>query len=352
VHYKEKMMTPILTFFNNKSGVGKTSLIYHLAWTYADMGKRVIAADLDPQSNLTAAFLTEDEIDVLWDEVEPNAPALTIYHCVQPLMDVEDIKEPWLRKIAPSLYLIPGNVALSGFEDALSDQWSSSLGERNLYRPLRLLSAFWQVLQMGAEQIDADIILVDIGPNLGAINRSALIATNYVVIPLGADLFSLQGLRNLGPTMQNWKKSWKKRIENWGEKRESKEKPDFKLPTGEMQAIGYVCQQYSVRLDRPVIAYDKWVKRIPAVYRKTVLNQPGLDEMDTDSDPYCLATIKHYRSLVPIGQEHRKPIFKLTPADGAIGAHAEAARSAGKDFQILADEIGKRIENSTSDILN
>ncbi len=63
MHIKEKTMTaPILTFFNNKGGVGKTSLIYHLAWTFASLRKRVVAVDLDPQSNLTSAFLEEDNI--------------------------------------------------------------------------------------------------------------------------------------------------------------------------------------------------------------------------------------------------------------------------------------------------
>ena len=62
------MNPKILTFFNNKGGVGKTSLIYHLAWTYADMGKRVVAVDLDPQANLTAAFLEEETIEKLWNE--------------------------------------------------------------------------------------------------------------------------------------------------------------------------------------------------------------------------------------------------------------------------------------------
>ncbi|WP_419591506.1 ParA family protein, partial [Thiolapillus sp.] len=57
------MTTPVLTFFNNKGGVGKTSLIYHLAWTFAGLHKRVVIADLDPQANLTAAFLDEEKIE-------------------------------------------------------------------------------------------------------------------------------------------------------------------------------------------------------------------------------------------------------------------------------------------------
>ncbi|MFV0437190.1 MAG: hypothetical protein ACK5PS_07350 [Desulfopila sp.] len=88
-----------------------------------------------------------------------------------------------------------------------------------------------------------------------------------------------------------------------------------------MQVIGYLCQQHSVRLDRPVKAYDKWVKRIPNVYREAVLGEAPSKTIKQENDPYCLATIKHYRSLIPMAQEHRKPIFNLTSADGAIGVN-------------------------------
>ncbi|MGM3173239.1 ParA family protein [Dickeya lacustris] len=334
------MSTPVLTFFNNKGGVGKTSLIYHLAWMFASLRKRVVIADLDPQANLTAAFLDEDAIEDIWSARHSSA---TIYQCIKPLTGVGDITQPHLQNITTDLYLLPGDVALSGFEDALSSEWPNSMADNNLYRPMRILTAFWQVMQMAAEKVQADIILVDIGPNLGAINRSVLLATDYVAIPLGADLFSLQGLSNLGPTLRSWKNLWRKRLENWKDSPESANYPDFSLPTGQMQAIGYLCQQHGVRLDRPVKAYDKWVQRIPSVYRAAVLNENPVQGMKQESDPYCLATIKHYRSLIPMAQEYRKPIFNLTSADGAIGSHANAVSDARKDFRQLAIKIAAQI---------
>lgn len=334
------MSTPALTFFNNKGGVGKTSLIYHLAWMFASLRKRVVIVDLDPQANLTAAFLDEDKIESLWEQQNIGS---TIYQCVKPLTGVGDIAEPVLQNIATDLYLLPGDVNLSGYEDALSAEWPNSMGDNNLYRPMRILSSFWQVMQMAAGKVQADIVLVDIGPNLGAINRSVLIATDYVVIPLGADLFSLQGLKNLGPTLRSWKNLWKKRLDNWDSSGEKNRFPDFKLPMAKMQPIGYLCQQHSVRLDRPVRAYDKWVQRIPAVYRESVLNQAPIKKVRQEEDPYCLATIKHYRSLIPMAQEHRKPIFNLTSADGAIGSHFGAVQDAKKDFRQLATKIAEQM---------
>lgn len=335
------MSVPVLTFFNNKGGVGKTSLIYHLAWMFSSLGKQVVIADLDPQANLTAAFLNEDQIESLWNAPQPGS---TIYQCVKPLTGVGDIVAPTLQTIGPNLHLLPGDVALSSFEDTLSTEWPNSMGDTNLYRPMRILTAFWQVMQIAARKVQADIILVDIGPNLGAINRSVLLATNYVAIPLGADLFSLQGLSNLGPTLRSWRNLWKKRLDNWQTSHDSKQFPNFRLPTGEMQPIGYLCQQHGVRLDRPVKAYDKWVQRIPSTYREAVLNEAPDTDISQADDPYCLSTIKHYRSLIPMGQEHRKPIFKLTSADGAIGNHANAVQDARRDFNELAHKIAEKID--------
>lgn len=80
-------------------------------------------------------------------------------------------------------------------------------------------------------------------------------------------------------------------------------------------------------------------------YREAVLDQavePGF-EISQTSDPFCLATIKHYCSLIPLGQEHRKPIFGLTPADGAIGSHANAISDARQDFKQLVLKISEKI---------
>lgn len=334
------MTKPVLTFFNNKGGVGKTSLIYHLAWMFASLRKRVVIVDLDPQANLTAAFLDEDLIESLWEQQHSGA---TIFQCIRPLTEVDDIMEPILQNIATNLYLLPGDVNLSSFEDVLSAEWPHSMGDNTLYRPMRILSAFWQVMQKAAQKVQADIILVDVGPHLGAINRSVLVATDYVAIPLGADLFSLQGLKNLGPTLRTWKNLWKKRLENWQDSADAQRFPDFRLPQGKMQTIGYLCQQHSVLFDRPVKAYDKWVQRIPDVYRECVLDIPPVPGMRQEDDPYCLAIIKHYRSLIPMAQEYRKPIFNLTSADGAIGTHANAVQSAQKDFKELAEKIAGKI---------
>ena len=340
------MSIPVLTFFNNKGGVGKTSLVYHLAWMLSDLGYRVLACDLDPQANLTAAFLDEGRLENLWDENDPlSGGKSTIFECVKPLTQVGDLYPPHLQQILwqldfgqNDLRLIPGDLALAEFEDTLSNEWPNAMGSANLYRPFRILTAFSTIMQKGAAEMDASIILADVGPNLGAINRSALIASDYVVVPLGADLFSLRGLQNLGPTLKRWGQDWERRRDNW-------DTPDFPLPKGKMEPIGYIMQQHGVRLERPVKAYDKWVNRMPEEYARNLLgNGTGPYAATPEKDPgNSLATLKHYRSLIPMAQEKRKPIFHLTTADGAFGSHAAAVNDARADFKVLAEKIVKRI---------
>ena len=332
--------TPVLTFFNNKGGVGKTSLVYHVSWMLSETGRTVLVADLDPQANLTAAFLNEQQLERLWDE-PVRKRGRTIYQCVERLAGVGDIRDPALFRIENELFLLAGDLALSGFEDLLSTEWPNCLGSQNLFRPFRVISSFWQVIQSGARRCGAEIVLVDVGPSLGAVNRSALIATDCVVVPLAADLFSRQGLRNLGPTLRQWRSDWKRRYDNW-------EAPAFPLPEGYMHPIGYLIQQHGVRLSRPVEAYDRWVRRMPAEYSSSVLGKaPKSAPSDPNADENAIATVKHYRSLVPLAQEVRKPIFALAPADGAIGSHAAAARDAFHDFEQLTREILRRVEHAT-----
>lgn len=325
------MNAPVIAFFNNKGGVGKTSLVYHLSWMYSEMGFTVLAADLDPQANLTAAFLDEDRLEELWPD---NTHSKTVYGCIEPLLrGVGDISEkPHVEPINDYLSLLVGDISLAQFEDELSSQWP--LCQDGKERAFRVISAFWRMLQRGADAIQADIVLMDLGPNLGAINRAALVASDFLIVPLAPDLFSLQGLKNLGPSVRTWRKEWADRRKRCTAK-------NLILPEGRIEPIGYVVMQHAVRLDRPVKAYERWAEKIPDVYLTDVVGQEVIPNQ-RGNDTHRLGLIKHYRSLMPMAQEAHKPMFHLTPADGAIGAHVKNVTDAQKYFKELALEIARR----------
>ena len=322
-----------VAFFNNKGGVGKTSLVYHLAWMYADLGLSVVAADLDPQANLTSMFLDEARLEELWAE---DGERRSVYGALRPLLEgTGDVVAPHVEDAAPGLGLVVGDLKLSAAEDELSSRWPNCLDGDP--RAFRVLSALWRVLRLAADPVDAKVVLVDVGPNLGAFNRAALVTADKVAIPLAPDLYSLQGLKNLGPTLHRWRSQWAAR-------RERNPVPDLDLPEGAMEPIGYVVMQHAVRLDRPVQAYGRWMDRIPGVYREAV--GEGEDRVgegpSVDDDPDRLAALRHFRSLMPLAQEARKPMFFLKPADGAIGGHTQAVRDCYRDFRALAREVASR----------
>lgn len=318
-----------IAFFNNKGGVGKTSLVYHLSWMMAERGIPILAVDLDPQANLSAMFLSEEKLEEIWPDSEEHPS--TIYGAVRPILrGIGDIAPPPVEKVAPHLYLLPGDLGLSRFEDKLSDAWPRCHNSDEA--AFRTMTAFHRLMEALALGSGVELILIDVGPNLGAINRSALIASDQVCLPLAPDLFSLQGLKNLGPTLRQWRSTWADLVK--------KAPVGLALPAGTMTPVGYIVMQHGMRDNRPVKAYQRWMDKIPPVYRRAVLDEAVSGPMPSVlQDPYLLAQLKHYRSLMPLAMEANKPMFRLKPADGAIGAHVEAVSDCHRDFLKLAVKL-------------
>ncbi|MBY4597992.1 AAA family ATPase [bacterium BD-1] len=318
-----------IAFFNNKGGVGKTSLVYHCAWMFAERDYRVLAVDLDPQSNLSIMALDEERLEALWPEGDHPE---TLHGAVAPLFGgTGDVRSAHVELLSEQLGLLVGDLALSRIEDDLSTEWPKCLEGRE--RAFRVTTAFWRVIDDAARRHQADVVLLDVGPNLGAINRSALVASSHVVMPVAPDLFSLQGLKNLGPTLRQWRSTWATAIHQAPAALGA-------MPSGAMTPVGYVLMQHAERLGRPTKAYAKWQQRLPIAYRESVLNVHSGDLIGADVNQ--VQRIKHYRSLMPMAMEARKPMFGLRSADGAIGAHQASVQQCHKDFYALVSEIAQR----------
>jgi cellulose biosynthesis protein BcsQ len=315
--------------FNSKGGVGKTTLAYHLAHMFSRLGRTVLAADLDPQANLTALFLDDEELERLWGGAESDNPTVAgaVYPVSEGLGDVVSILP---RQVAENLHLLPGDLALNRFEERLAQEWPATLASSDS-AAVRVTTAFHRLVASAAKQVSADLVLIDIGPNLGALNRSALLVADYVLVPLGADLFSAQGLRNLGPTLRRWRADWQQtalpRIS-----------AAIDAPAGRMQPLGYVVMQPSMRLDRPVKAHQVWLKRIPQVYAE-VVGPPVGDGRSSE-----IGTVRNFRSLMPLAHDARKPMFDLRAADGAIGSTQRYVQVCLQEFRELAREVLGRID--------
>lgn len=320
-----------VAFSSSLGGVGQTTLVYHLAWMFADHGIATLAVDLNPQANLTAMFLDDTRLESLWpDGDHPD----TVLGGIRPLMrGTGDIASPHVERITANLGLLAGDPGLSACEDALSGAWPRC-HNREEYG-FRATTAFYRLIRAAAAD-SYPLVLIDVAAGLGAMNRSALIASDQVCIPLAPDLFSIQGLKILGPTLRKWAASW--------DDLSGKAHAGLSLPTGGMQPIGYILMQLEAFRGQLVAPYRHWMDRIPGVYREAVLGETGQAPTSVADAPYCLSLLKHYRSLMPMAMEARKPIFFLKSADGAIGAHIEAVGSCYQDFQHLASRIAAKAD--------
>ena len=318
-------MIKTVAFFNNKGGVGKTSLAFHVSWMLRELDYRVLSVDLDPQANLTRMFMNEAGLEEI---IEGNK---SIYSALDPLKQgIGDIIEkPFVFPAEDGLGLLPGDLKLSQMEGDFSENWTKCLDE-NEVRAFRIITAFYRLIVSAGREISAQIAVIDMGPNLGAINRAVLIASDYVVFPLGPDLFSYQGLKNVGEVLSKWRKEWERR-------KQAKPKDlQIALPKGKMHPLGYIMMRHSIRHDKPVRAYQNWINKMPEAYKEFILK----DETATETgDQHLLAHLKDYRSLMPMAQEKTKPMFMLKPGDGAIGAHYKAVQSCYSDFKELTKKI-------------
>ena len=147
-----------VAFFNNNGSVGKTTLVYHLAFMMADKGRRVLMVDLDPQSNLTAMCLPEARLESLWPDSADHPE--TVLGCIRPILrGIGDIREPHAEVIGDGHALVPGDLGLSTFEDKLSDSWPRAMDHDEA--AFRALSAIHRLADRACAAQQVEIVLID-----------------------------------------------------------------------------------------------------------------------------------------------------------------------------------------------
>src|SRR5689334_8931646 len=116
-------MSKIISIFNNKGGVGKTTYIYHVAHMLSRRGLCVLVVDCDSQCNLTAYCLSDLEIRRAWRNNDGNSIFIVIDQVYRTIGDIRQ-RAPIKISDIGELFLVPGDLRLSNFEDLLGDTWS------------------------------------------------------------------------------------------------------------------------------------------------------------------------------------------------------------------------------------
>ena len=287
-----------LAFFNNKGGVGKTTLLCNVAAYYALESKlNVLVVDADPQCNATQYMFDDDKLNYFYEQTS----SFTIYNVIRPLSLGKGYSKELniYRSERFGVDVLPGDPRLALTEDLLARDWSSATGGDP--RGIRTTLLFAELLEK-CEQYD--LVIFDVGPALGSINRAVLLATDYFVSPMSIDIFSVKAIENIAVWLARWSKQWETGLD-LAHDQNAEDIEDLEIKTQrDLKFIGYVSQQYIAKRDasgtkRAVSAYDKIMSQFDSIIREKLLSNALKERV---SDDYNLGSVPNLHSLMPMSQ--------------------------------------------------
>jgi cellulose biosynthesis protein BcsQ len=330
-----------VAFFNNKGGVGKTTLACNFAASEAAKAKRVLIVDLDPQCNSTQLILADDQWDEIYEDQETSEKKtvmglLRIIRAGDSGLDIDALQVVHGERF--NVDVLAGHPSLSIFEDILSDAW----GKLRAGEPAGARRTMWLRSLRETLETDYDVIVIDVSPSLGAINRSALVGSDSFVTPMAPDLFSLYALDNITTWFQRWLKDYDAGRATGEENLRATGYPDIlpePLPIRH-GFVGYTVQQYVSRASggqiREIEAYDKHRRQIPERARRLI-------ELSRFSEGLELGTVPNMFSMIPLAQSCHAPIADLTREDGLRGAQFSQQQRYAEQLDEIFGRISGRL---------
>lgn len=330
-----------ITIFNNKGGVGKTTFLCNLASCIAlKLRKKVLVIDADPQCNATIYMLSKEETLKLYASNTRNS----IDSFLEPLRRGKGYKEesvPTIRSERFGVDLIPGDPKLALSEDLLASDWVSGISGDP--RGLQTTFAFKEMI---LRYVNYDYIFLDVGPSLGAINRAILIGSDYFVVPMSSDIFSLMAIKNISLSLTKWKRALEKGLTDYKSEYETTYDIHGQNVNWKLSFAGYIMQQYTAKTiegqRRPVKAYEKILQQMPNLIRNELI---GKFSMLPSKTKYELGEIPNLHSVVPMSQTANAPIFELKARDGVVGAHFAKVMEAEKIYRAIAAALINNVKS-------
>lgn len=327
-----KKLASIISLFNHKGGVSKTTTVFHLGWKIATLGKRVLIVDADPQCNLTGLTLGLDDYDSLVNFYDSKQNT-DIFNSLAPEFSLEGASHSILSltSITPTkngnLFILAGNIRFSELDTQIATAMTSS----NTLPVLRkFVGAFNSLMRKIAAEHDIDIVLVDMSPSVSSTNQCILMSSDYFLVPLSPDFYCYQAIDSLSNVLPKWAEEIKP----------FKKGGNSPLPTSNPKMLGFITQNYRIyttasgsskhkKIDQPKQmsrAYSDWLDRIKEVANRRLvpaltssammIKKEHFTDSVTHDSPYHLGGVQNFSGLIPVSQKLAKPIFELSKEDG------------------------------------
>lgn len=303
----------VISFFNHKGGVSKTTSVYHVAWMLNEMGKRVLMVDTDSQCNLTLTCIGDQNYE---DFVAKN-PQNNIKYCLDTAFYSKPqlIEAPDCVKVKnrEGLYLLPGSFEITEFEVQLgiSFQLSNSFSTMN-----SLPGSFYYLFQKCAEKHNADYVIVDLNPSLSAINQALISSSDYFILPTSPDFFSQMAVKSMARILPQW--------EDWAvQARNVYANSTYPMPQCKPTLLGYSVNDFNIRNNNPTAAFADIIAKLDSIISTILypsLQSKGMVLQNDTRDTLCMAKVSNFQHLQAKYQEYGIPVYALTESQiGTVG---------------------------------
>lgn len=345
----------IISVFNNKGGVGKTTLTYHVAHALSEMGKKVLIIDADPQCNLTIYSLPQDYIHDLWTVEDPFiddgfesskkkcsgdeydkivTSSRSLHFLLKPTEEgtgeLEQLPPP--QGLTDNLHIIPGRLTLHLYEEKVAGRWT------DIYRgeplALRTITRIRTLAEQYSEIYNYDIVLIDTSPSLGSLNKVIISTVDGFFVPASPDLFSLYGIKNIGKALSAWKAEF-----NIIYQLISDEKRHM-FPENFVTFLGYTiynAKKYSGYQKKWGLAraHLNYANQIPQTIRDNI--QPEIRRHLSDptmATPIGETAVMHTHNTFPsMAQRYNRPMWKVPDLDNLDEENVNTVRGAGEKYR-------------------
>lgn len=341
----------IISFFNHKGGVSKTTTVFNLGWKLARLGKKVLIVDADPQCNLTSLVLGYDNsIDIKL--VYQQYPNCDIYTGLDPVFQGNGnfvVAEPY-QTANNNLYLLCGNLRIAEIETQLSVALTTSSSITAIKNLPGSVGCF---IRETGRKLEVDYILIDMSPSIGALNECLFMNSDCFIIPTSPDFFCDEAIKSLARTFPRWNKE----VTSFRNPNEMNYSINMEPP----KFIGFISQRYRPRNGTPAKSFQHWIDIIRDSVNSILL--PILKQLKMDiplsvftsyvstSEPFNFISISDFNSLVAQSQKYGVPVFELTKVQmeqtGTVYNNMENSRL---EFDKLFDKFGNNFINLLANI--